>query len=705
VRTDPANRSSQRAAARGGDTDGTSEGSFEHQMPSTAMGSPRLRVWELANQLGISTTEARARLEQLGWPTRTHASTVPPEAARPLREVTTPLPDLPQSPPTASWRSYLPLLKYVSRRRRGWAAIFLVTLASGLLSLLTPWPLKVLADQVLGHHPVTGWLRVIPGATNRDALITWIAVSSLAIFAAASGLEVLLTTSWVRTGQAMVYDVGADVLRRLQRRSVCYHNRQPVGDSMGRVMVDSHAVNLVAGSLLLEPLHALIVATGILLVLSHLELTLTMVALLTTPVMVLSTMAVGKAIRRAGWHRREAQIGVQSHLHQILSGIAVVQAFGQERRARTQFNELATTAVSTQGRVVVLGGINKLGSGLVEAIGSAVVLWIGADQVLSRRISVGALLVFLAYVRSLQSQLKVLSGLYATVQGARASLDRLVEVLSGQPEVVDHPGARRLPAVAGHLVMRDVTFGYGEGAPVLHEVSLEAKPGQTVAIVGPSGAGKTTLVSLVARFFDPWSGQVLLDGHDVRDVALADLRRQVSVVLQDSFLFPISIAENIAYGRPDASRSEIEEAARAANAHEFVVALPDGYDTVVGERGSTLSGGQRQRIAIARALLKDAPVLVLDEPTSSLDAASEHLLLEALERLMAGRTTLIIAHRLSTVRHADQIVVMEDGRVVEVGSHADLLALASLYATMHDLQNGKPRRNQQRPDMREKASR
>jgi ATP-binding cassette subfamily B protein/subfamily B ATP-binding cassette protein MsbA len=236
------------------------------------------------------------------------------------------------------------------------------------------------------------------------------------------------------------------------------------------------------------------------------------------------------------------------------------------------------------------------------------------------------------------------------------------------------------------VVLDDVTFGYRPGEPVLHGVSLTAEPGETIALVGSSGAGKTTLASMLIRFFDPWSGRVLVDGHDLRDVQLASLRRQVAIVLQEPFLFPMSLADNIAYGRPDATPEEIVAAAKAANAHDFVSALPDGYDTVVGERGATLSGGERQRLAVARALLKDAPILVLDEPTSSLDSDSEALLLEALERLMAGRTTFIIAHRLSTVRNADRVVVLEEGRVVETGRHRQLLARKGRYAHLHRLQ-------------------
>jgi ATP-binding cassette subfamily B protein/subfamily B ATP-binding cassette protein MsbA len=324
----------------------------------------------------------------------------------------------------------------------------------------------------------------------------------------------------------------------------------------------------------------------------------------------------------------------------------------------------------------------------VTAIGTGVVLLLAANAVLEHRLTTGAVIVFVAYMTTLQVQLGGITGIYAKLQAVRASVDRAVEVLDSSPDVRSLPAARALAGVRGEVSYEGVSFAYEPQRPVLEDVSFHLRPGEVVALVGPTGAGKSTLASLLARFFDPDSGTVAIDGHDLRELELESVRAAVSLVLQESFLFPVSIAENIAYGRAGASRAQIEQAARAANAHAFITSLPDGYDTVIGERGATLSGGERQRLAIARALLKDAPILILDEPTSALDAHTEHELMGALENLMAGRTTLIIAHRLSTIRRADSILVLDGGRLAEHGSHADLARGAGVYARLHALQFG-----------------
>jgi ATP-binding cassette, subfamily B, bacterial len=378
-------------------------------------------------------------------------------------------------------------------------------------------------------------------------------------------------------------------------------------------------------------------------------------------------------------------------VHQTLTAIPIVQAFATEDRNRKHFQHLATDAVALAQRRALVNSSYGMVNGFVTTAGAAFVLYVGGLRVLEGTLPLGTLLVYVAYIQTLQSAAEGLLKIYSNLKPVEASMDRILEVLDVDDAVHDAPGAKPLAAQATnkgrHLRLAEVTFGYEPGRPALQGVTLEARPGETVALVGCSGAGKSTVASLILRSFDPWEGRVLLDGMDLRDIQLSSLRSQVAIMLQEALLLPLSVADNIAYGRPTASREEIVAAAVAANADEFIRRLPEGYATLIGERGANLSGGQRQRIAIARALLKDAPVLILDEPTSALDVHSEAAVMDALERLMEGRTSLIIAHRLSTIRRADRIVMLDRGRVVEEGVHAELLAARGVYHRFYALQS------------------
>jgi ATP-binding cassette subfamily B protein/subfamily B ATP-binding cassette protein MsbA len=427
---------------------------------------------------------------------------------------------------------------------------------------------------------------------------------------------------------------------------------------------------------------------AIFIVLVQLDASLTLIALVVLPAMAFAIKRYSGPMLERSYEQHSAEGEMYDTIEQTLTALPVVQAFAAEERGDKRFRAdtdriLAATIATTwaQFRFKVL-------TGAATSLGTTLILFIGTEQALSGSLTVGTMLVFISYLGSLYGPLADVMHGSETVQGAAGSARRVVEILDAPAEVHDDPRASDLRAVRGHVQLERVTFGYEADRTVLRDVMLEVRPGQTLAIVGATGAGKSTLVSLVPRFFDPDEGRVLLDGHDVRELRLSTVRGAVALVLQESFLFPFSIAENIAYGRPDANREEVVAASRAANAHQFIERLPDGYDTVVGERGATLSGGERQRVAIARALLKDAPILILDEPTSALDAETEALLLEALDRLMVGRTTLIIAHRLSMVRAADEIVVLEHGRVVERGRHEALLGHGGIYARLHAIQNG-----------------
>jgi ATP-binding cassette subfamily B protein/subfamily B ATP-binding cassette protein MsbA len=575
--------------------------------------------------------------------------------------------------PWVAWHEYAVLLRCARPQARGWLAMLVLTLLAIGVTLLVPLPLKVLIDNVVGHHPLPAYLQVLPGAENRTGLLIYVVTAELFFFAAASALETALAFLWVKVGQRMVYDLSRDLFARVQRGSLREHARRPIGETLQRVAEDSWAVETFAELTLFTPLKTVVTLAGVIAIMLALSPGLTAVACGVAPVMALASYLYRRPVREAGSRRRELQGRLQSHVQQTLAGIGVVQAFGAEGRQRARFEELTKATVRSELAVAFTSGVNQLWSGGVAVVGVGVILLVGAHEVMSGSLTVGGLAAFVAYLRRVQLQLTDTTEVYTTLQAAQESIERVVEVLDAPVELVDAPGAVRLERVAGHVGLEEVWFGYERGRPVLRGVSLEARPGEVVAIVGATGAGKSTLASLVPRFFDPDRGRVLLDGRDLRELQLEQVRASVGLVLQESFLFPFSIAENIAFGRPGVGEEQIEAAARAANADQFISRLPHGYATVVGERGATLSGGERQRIAIARALLKDAPVLILDEPTSALDTGTEGAVLEALERLMAGRTTIIIAHRLSTIRRAHRIIVLDHGRTAETATHNQLL--------------------------------
>jgi len=584
------------------------------------------------------------------------------------------------------------LLPYAWRRRGPLALVAAGMVLDIGFMLLRPWPLKVLVDNVLRRKPLHGFLlqlfHALPGSHGRDALLTWTIAATVVIFLLTWVAGVVASWAAIRFGSQMSYDMASDLFAHLQRMSLRFHARHGIGSSIRRIMTDSGAVSTIIQDGGLPAISAIATVIAMLVVMLQLDPTLTFVSLAVIPAMALIVARYSSPMTERSYDQQVAEGEMYETLEQTLSGIAVVQAFSGEPAADARLKSDLDRIMRATIRMNWAKSRFDLLLGATTAAGTAAVFWVGADHVLSGVISVGTILVFISYLGSFYSPIHDVSHSSGTISESLGSALRVVEVLDARADVEDRVGARVLGGVRGEVVVDGVGFSYEAGRPVLRGVGFQARPGEVVAIVGPTGAGKSTLVGLLPRFFDPDEGRVLLDGHDLRDLRLRQVRGSVALVMQESFLFPFSLAENIAYGRPGASRREIERAARAANAHEFISRLPEGYETVVGERGATLSGGERQRVAIARALLKDAPVLILDEPTSALDAETEQLLLEALDRLMVGRTTVIIAHRLSTVRRADQILVLRDGQIVERGTHQHLLDQNGHYARMHNIQQG-----------------
>jgi ATP-binding cassette, subfamily B, bacterial len=560
---------------------------------------------------------------------------------------------------------------------------------SASLAALLPLPLKLLVDSGIGEEPPPDVVTALVGAFGLEAgaqeVIVVAAVAGFLLTVGFTALEGWISWLWETMGLRMSQHVATDVFDRLQRLSPLYHSARHAGDSLTRLTSDSNAIYTATNAVLVSPLlHVLTIAT-VTLSAWQLDAGLTVVALATAPILALVSRHYASRLARQARRSRAARAALVSFVTQTLHALPVVQAFSAEERNVKTMTARAKQIVDSARPAAVAGVMVRSIGGLVTALGAGVVLVAGGQAVIDGQMTVGDLLVFVAYMKTLEVQALGLLRIQTQLRNAEAGLERVVEVLGSDDEVPELGDPVRLP-VAGagsSLVWEGVWFGYGAGRPVLRGVELEVEAGQTVAVVGSTGAGKSTLVALVPRFFDPWRGRVLIDGVDVRRAAVREVRDRVAIVRQEPLLLPLTIAENIAYARPDASRARIERAARAAVADEFIERLPDGYDTVVGERGATLSGGQRQRLAIARALLKDAPILVLDEPTSALDAESEALLVAALAHAAAERTVLVIAHRLSTVASADRIVVLDDGQIVEDGTHDQLLADGRTYARYH----------------------
>jgi subfamily B ATP-binding cassette protein MsbA len=563
-------------------------------------------------------------------------------------------------------------------------------LVESAANLAEPWPLKIVLDNVLKSKSAHGWLNQLilsVGATDKAAILKFAALAVLAI--AAVGAVSSYTEKYITTSLAqwVMHDLRRTLYSHIQRLSLGFHDQKQTGDLISRLTSDIDAIQNFIASGLLGVLINSLTLIGMMVVMFCLSPRFTLIALSVAPLLFAVVFHYTRRIRKATREVRKKEGEMVSVIQEVLSSMRVVKAFGREEyeqgRLADESLESIQIAMQVRGLKVKLAPMVDM----IIASGTCLVLWFGGRMALSGSLSAGSLVLFIWYLGRMYKPMRELSKMTDAYSKAAVGYERIREVFDTHREVSDLPGARHAPAFRGRIELSNVSFGYKPKCPVLKQVSMTVEPGQVAALVGPTGAGKTTIINLIPRFYDPDAGTVKIDGTDVKLFQQESLRRQISFVLQDTLLFHGPVWYNIAYGKPGASHREILRAADMANAHEFIDQMPQGYDTVIGERGVTLSGGQRQRIAIARAVIRNTPILILDEASTGLDAASEKLVFEALDRLMEGKTSIVIAHRLPTIRSADLIFVVNDGEIVERGNHVELLRKRGLYADLHELQS------------------
>ncbi|HSY30496.1 MAG TPA: ABC transporter ATP-binding protein [Verrucomicrobiae bacterium] len=583
-------------------------------------------------------------------------------------------------------------LRIVDLLRPHWTALTLALLAvlgETLTDVLEPWPVKIVVDNLLQHKRLPNWIgRPVMAlfGDNQIAILNFAvaAVAAIAIVGALSSYaEKYLTTS---VSQWVTHDLRRMLYGHIQRLSLAEYDETRTGDLISRVTSDINAVQDFVNTALLGMIVNVLTLVGMIGVMFYINWRFTLIALSVSPILFAFVYVFTRRIKKFSRAVRKKESDLTSVVQEVFTSIRVVKAFAREDYEQERFEEKSLENVETALKARSLKAKLAPMVEVIVAIGTCLVLGYGARLVLRGSLSAGVLIVFLLYLGKMYKPMRDLSKMTDTVSKATVGYERIQEVLEIESKVRDLPKAKKAPKFKGKIEFEHVSFSYDAGNLVLRDINFSIQPGQIAALVGPSGTGKTTVISLIPRFYDPTSGKVKIDDHDVREYTLKSLRQQISFVLQDTLLFHATIWENIAYGCPDAPRRKIEEAARLANAHEFIEKMPEGYDTMVGERGISLSGGQRQRIAIARAIIRDTPILILDEPTSGLDAASEQTVIEALDRLMKGRTTLLIAHHLGTIQHADCIFVIKDSELVEQGTHEELLAAGGTYAELYKIQ-------------------
>ena len=582
---------------------------------------------------------------------------------------------------------YLPrILPYLWPYWRLAALLVVLIVAAGAAELLAPWPLALLVDSALGDNPPPDWLTRIIGPANRSNLLFFAVMAGLIVALIHNALTVVDNYVQTQLEQRMILDFRTDLFQHAQRLSLAFHDQRRSGMLIYAINSQGDAV---AGMIMIIPALAqsLLTLVGMFWIVFWIDTWLALLSMMVLPFLIYSvrfyaTRIQGRLMQVCGMEGESLSI-----VHEAMSMLRVIVAFGREPYEYHRFRKQGLRAVDARVGVTVRQTLFSLAVNMTTAAGTAAVLGYGAYGVLEGKLTVGQLLVVMAYIAAIYKPLEAITYTLGSIQDKLVHQKIAFQLLDTQPEVKEAVNAVELDRCSGRLAFEDIHFHYEGRSDTLRHISFEVEAGQRVALVGPTGAGKTTLISLIPRFYDASSGRILLDGHDTRQLTLKSLRDQISMVLQEPLLFSGSIAGNIRYGRLEASDEEIIEAARAANAHDFIMRLPQQYQTELGERGAKLSGGERQRICVARAFLKDAPILILDEPTSAIDSRTESVILEALDRLMVGRTSFMIAHRLSTIHHADLILVLDQGQLVQKGTHEELLLQNGLYRQLHEMQN------------------